>query len=88
HTRALPHRVPTHKIIEKAHIITLHFPPYYNRYSSHITTTFPIPQPHPKLKQIYQILLQSQIKPINHITPPITPPQPDPISTNYLHSKP
>uniref|UniRef100_UPI00119FA00D M24 family metallopeptidase n=1 Tax=Staphylococcus epidermidis TaxID=1282 RepID=UPI00119FA00D len=84
--RTLPHGLPTHKPIEKPHIITLHFPPYYTPYSSHITPTFPIPQPDPKLKQIFNILLTSQNKPIQQIKPRITTKQAHPISTNYISS--
>ncbi len=50
-------------------MITLDFGAYYNGYCSDITRTFAIGEPDPKLKEIYQIVLESQMKAINEIQP-------------------
>ena len=69
HRGALPHGVASDKIIEKGDMITLDFGAYYNGYCSDITRTFAIGEPDPKLKEIYQIVLESQMKAINEIRP-------------------
>ncbi|WP_145507014.1 M24 family metallopeptidase, partial [Staphylococcus warneri] len=57
-------------------------------YCSDITTTFPIAQPNPKIKQIYHILLKPQQKPLNQIKPPITLKQPHPLSPHFIQPHP
>ncbi|MCD0909794.1 aminopeptidase P family protein, partial [Staphylococcus aureus] len=87
HRGALPHGVASDKIIEKGDMITLDFGAYYNGYCSDITRTFAIGEPDPKLKEIYQIVLESQMKAINEIRPGMTGAEADAISRNYLESK-
>lgn len=87
HRGALPHGVASDKIIEKGDMITLDFGAYYNGYCSDITRTFAIEEPDPKLKEIYQIVLESQMKAINEIRPGMTGAEADAISRNYLESK-
>ncbi|MDU6765018.1 MAG: Xaa-Pro peptidase family protein, partial [Staphylococcus sp.] len=69
---ALPHGVASDKVIEKGDMITLDFGAYYRGYCSDITRTFAIGEPDKKLKEIYNIVLQSQIKAIEEIKPGMT----------------
>ena len=48
-------------------MITLDFGAYYRGYCSDITRTFAIGEPDSKMKDIYNIVLNSQIKAINEI---------------------
>ena len=50
-------------------MITLDFGAYYRGYCSDITRTFAVGEPDPKMKEIYNIVLSSQIKAINEIRP-------------------
>ena len=64
---ALPHGVASDKVIEQGDMITLDFGAYYRGYCSDITRTFAIGEPDSKMKDIYNIVLNSQIKAINEI---------------------
>ncbi len=87
HRGALPHGVASDKIIEKGDMITLDFGAYYNGYCSDITRTFAIGEPDPKLKEIYQIVLESQMKAINEIRPGMTGAEADAISSKLFRVK-
>lgn len=84
HRGALPHGVASDKIIEKGDMVTLDFGAYYNGYCSDITRTFAIGDPDPKLKEIYNIVLNSQIKAINEIKPGMTAKEADDLSRDYI----
>lgn len=83
---ALPHGVASDKRIEKGDMITLDFGAYYRGYCSDITRTFAIGEPDPKMKEIYEIVLQSQIKAIEEIKPGMTVQQADALSRDYIES--
>lgn len=59
---ALPHGVASDKVIQTGELITLDFGAYYKGYSSDITRTFAIGEPEPKLKEIYNIVLEANQK--------------------------
>lgn len=81
---ALPHGVASDKVIEKGDMITLDFGAYYRGYCSDITRTFAIGEPDKKLKEIYNIVLQSQIKAIEEIKPGMTTKEADALSRDYI----
>ncbi|MDU6507100.1 MAG: Xaa-Pro peptidase family protein [Staphylococcus sp.] len=81
---ALPHGVASDKVIEKGDMITLDFGAYYRGYCSDITRTFAIGEPDKKLKEIYNIVLQSQIKAIEEIKPGMTTKEVDALSRDYI----
>ncbi|MEJ7172995.1 Xaa-Pro peptidase family protein [Staphylococcus caprae] len=81
---ALPHGVASDKLIEKGDMITLDFGAYYRGYCSDITRTFAIGEPDPKMKEIYNIVLSSQIKAIDEIRPGMTVQEADALSRDYI----
>ncbi|MGA4513610.1 M24 family metallopeptidase [Staphylococcus caledonicus] len=81
---ALPHGVASDKVIEQGDMITLDFGAYYEGYCSDITRTFAIGEPDPKMKEIYNIVLESQIKAINEIKPGMTVQEADALSRDYI----
>ena len=83
---ALPHGVASDKVVEKGDMITLDFGAYYRGYCSDITRTFAIGEPDKKLKEIYNIVLQSQIKAIEEIKPGMTTKEADALSRDYIEA--
>lgn len=81
---ALPHGVASDKVIEQRDMITLDFGAYYRGYCSDITRTFAIGEPDAKLKEIYDIVLKSQIKAINEIKPGMSVEEADALSRDYI----
>ncbi|MBO1197926.1 aminopeptidase P family protein [Staphylococcus simiae] len=84
---ALPHGVASDKVIEQGDMVTLDFGAYYNGYCSDITRTFAIGEPDPKLKELYQIVLESQQKAINEIKAGMTGKEADALARDYLEHK-
>ncbi len=64
---ALPHGVATEKVIEKGDFVTLDFGAYYKGYVSDITRTIAVGEPSDKLKEIYDIVLEAQLRGMNGI---------------------
>ncbi|UDI78194.1 aminopeptidase P family protein [Staphylococcus taiwanensis] len=86
HRGALPHGVASDKVIEKGDMITLDFGAYYQGYCSDITRTFAIGEPDAKMREIYDIVLKSQIKAINEIKPGMSVSEADALSRSYIES--
>ncbi|MCJ7842376.1 Xaa-Pro peptidase family protein [Lederbergia sp. NSJ-179] len=59
---ALPHGVASEKVIEKGDMVTLDFGALYEGYRSDMTRTVAVGDPHPKLKEIYQIVLDALLQ--------------------------
>ncbi|MGP6139669.1 MULTISPECIES: M24 family metallopeptidase [unclassified Jeotgalibaca] len=59
---AMPHGVASDKLIEQGDFVTLDFGCYYKGYVSDMTRTVSVGEPDPKLKEIYDIVLQAQLK--------------------------
>ncbi|MFK4566409.1 M24 family metallopeptidase [Enterococcus sp. UD-01] len=83
---AMPHGVASEKIIEKGDLITLDFGCYYQGYVSDMTRTFAIGEPESKLKEIYQIVLEAQLKVIDAAKPGMTGIQLDKIARDHISS--
>jgi len=84
---ALPHGVATHKVIEQGDFITLDFGAYYNGYVSDVTRTLAVGEPSEKLKEIYQVVLDSQLLALEKIKPGMTGKEADAIARDYIASK-
>ncbi|KHD85975.1 M24 family metallopeptidase [Heyndrickxia ginsengihumi] len=84
---ALPHGVATDKVIEKGDIVTLDYGAYYKGYASDITRTIAVGEPSAQLKEIYQIVLDSQLLAVEKIKPGMTGIEADAISREYIASK-
>ncbi len=84
---ALPHGVATDKIIEKGDFVTLDFGALYNGYVSDMTRTIAVGEPSEQLKEIYQIVLDSQMLALEKIKPGMTGIEADAVARDYIKSK-
>ncbi|MEI5908112.1 Xaa-Pro peptidase family protein [Bacillus spongiae] len=84
---ALPHGVASNKVIEKGDFITLDYGAYYKGYASDMTRTVAVGQPSDKLVEIYQVVLDSQLKAMDEIKPGMTGIEADAISRDYIKEK-
>lgn len=84
---ALPHGVASDKLIEKGDFITLDFGAYHKGYVSDITRTVSVGEPDPKLKQIYEIVLEAQMKGVEGIKPGMTGKEADALTRDYITEK-
>ncbi|MBO0467696.1 aminopeptidase P family protein [Enterococcus plantarum] len=83
---AMPHGVASEKVIEKGDLITLDFGCYYQGYVSDMTRTFAIGEPDSQLKDIYQIVLEAQLKVLDEAKPGLTGIQLDAIARDHIAS--
>ncbi|MDT0159976.1 MULTISPECIES: Xaa-Pro peptidase family protein [Bacillaceae] len=84
---ALPHGVASDKVIEKGDMVTLDFGAYYNGYVSDITRTLAVGEPDSKLKDIYHIVLEAQLKGLEGIKPGISGKEADALTRDHISSK-
>ncbi|WP_075618062.1 M24 family metallopeptidase [Paenisporosarcina indica] len=84
---ALPHGVASDKVIEKGDFVTLDFGALYNGYISDITRTVAVGEPSEQLKEIYQIVLDSQLLSLEKVKPGMTGIEADAVARDYIKSK-
>jgi Xaa-Pro aminopeptidase len=84
---ALPHGVASDKVIEKGDMITLDYGAYYKGYVSDITRTISVGEPNPKLKEIYEIVLEAQMRGVEGIKPGMTGKEADALTRDYITEK-
>ncbi|MBO1205037.1 aminopeptidase P family protein [Staphylococcus nepalensis] len=84
---ALPHGVASDKVINEGELITLDFGAYYKGYASDITRTFAIGEPEQQLKEIYNIVLEANLKGIEAARKGITGKALDAVVRDYITEK-
>lgn len=84
---ALPHGVASDKIIEAGDFVTLDFGAYYKGYVSDITRTLAVGNPDQKLKDIYDIVLEAQLRGMDGIKPGMTGKEADALTRDYITEK-
>ena len=84
---ALPHGVASDKVINQGELITLDYGAYYNGYASDITRTFAIGEPDAQLKEIYNIVLQANLKGIEAAKQGMTGRELDAVARDYITEK-
>ncbi|WP_336885104.1 Xaa-Pro peptidase family protein [Caldalkalibacillus salinus] len=84
---ALPHGVASDKKIERGDFITLDFGALYQGYVSDMTRTFALGTPDPKLKDIYDVCLQAQLRGVEQIKAGMTGKEADAICRDYITEK-
>ena len=84
---ALPHGVATEKVIEKGDFVTLDYGALYKGYVSDITRTVAVGEPSSELKEIYDVVLEAQLKAMDGIKPGMTGKQADAIARDYISEK-
>ncbi len=87
HRSALPHGVASDKVIESGDIVTMDYGCYYNGYVSDITRTVAVGEPDAKLKEIYEIVLEAQLRGMAGYRPGITGKEADALSRDYITEK-
>lgn len=81
---AMPHGVASDKRIEEGDMITLDFGCYYKGYSSDMTRTFAIGSVHPKLEEIYYIVLEAHERVNRAAKAGITGKELDAVARDYI----
>lgn len=87
HRSALPHGVASDKVIESGDFVTLDFGAYYNGYVSDITRTVAVGQPSDELINIYNIVLEAQLRGMAGIKPGMTGKEADALTRDYITEK-
>ncbi len=81
---ALPHGRASEKIIQAGEMVTLDFGAQYKGYNSDITRTVSVGEPHPKMKEIYDIVLQAQVAGVQALKPGITGKEADAVTRDII----
>ena len=84
---ALPHGVASDKVIETGDFVTLDYGAYYKGYVSDITRTVSVGQPDEKLKEIYAIVLEAQLRGMVGIKPGMTGKEADALTRDLIVEK-
>lgn len=84
---ALPHGVASDKVIEKGDLVTLDFGAYYNGYVSDITRTVAVGEPDEKLKEVYNIVLEAQLRGMEGIKPGMSGKEADALTRGHITEK-
>ncbi|RHW41095.1 aminopeptidase P family protein [Neobacillus notoginsengisoli] len=81
---ALPHGVASEKVIAAGDFVTLDFGAYYKGYVSDITRTVSVGTPDVKLREIYDIVLEAQLRGMAGIKPGMTGKEADALTRNLI----
>ena len=84
---ALPHGVASDKIIETGDFVTMDYGALYNGYISDITRTVAVGEPSEKLREIYDVVLEAQLRAMDGIKPGMTGVEADAIARDYITEK-
>ncbi|KKB37257.1 M24 family metallopeptidase [Bacillus thermotolerans] len=84
---ALPHGVASDKVIEAGDMVTLDYGAYYKGYVSDITRTVAVGEPPEQMKEIYQVVLDAQMKGMEEIKAGLTGKEADAITRDYIAEK-
>ena len=84
---ALPHGVATEKEIESGELVTMDYGALYQGYCSDITRTVAVGEINDELKNIYDIVLEAQIRGVEGIRPGISGKEADALTRDYIKEK-
>ncbi|GAE31863.1 M24 family metallopeptidase [Alkalihalobacillus hemicellulosilyticus] len=84
---ALPHGVASEKVIESGELVTLDFGALLNGYCSDMTRTVAVGTINDQLKEIYDTVLQAQLKGMEGIKPGLTGKEADALTRDYIEKK-
>ncbi|MBS4176373.1 M24 family metallopeptidase [Lederbergia citrea] len=84
---ALPHGVASSKVIEKGDFVTMDYGALHKGYISDITRTIAVGKPSEQLKEIYDVVLEAQLRAMDGIKPGMTGIQADAIARDYITEK-
>lgn len=83
---ALPHGVASDKVIESGEMVTLDFGAYYKGYASDITRSFGVGSVSEEMENIYNIVLEAQLKSLDEIKVGMTGQEADTIARDVISS--
>ena len=86
HRGALPHGVASDKVIESGDMVTLDFGAYYKGYASDITRTFGVGSVSPEMEEIYNVVLEAQLKSLEEIKAGMTGSEADAVARDVIKS--
>lgn len=84
---SLPHGVPGEKLLEKGDFVTMDFGAAYGGYCSDMTRTVAIGHVTDEMKEVYNTVLEAQLKAINTIKAGLVCGDIDKISRDYIYGK-
>lgn len=84
---ACPHAVPSDAVLKTGQFLKMDFGARYANYNSDITHTVCIGEPTAKQEEIYQIVLDAQLKAIDAIAPGKSGKEIDAVARDYIASK-
>lgn len=84
---ALPHGVASEKILEKGDLVVLDFGAVYQGYHSDITRTVVLGKASEQQKNIYETVLEAQLRAIDKIKPGVTCMDVDAVARNFITEK-
>ncbi|OFI07584.1 aminopeptidase YpdF [Clostridium acetireducens DSM 10703] len=83
----LPHGQATDKVLKEGEFLTLDFGCIYNDYCSDMTRTIVIGEPSDKMKEIYNVVLEAEMKALKGFKPGVTGKSVDKIARDYIAEK-
>jgi Xaa-Pro aminopeptidase len=84
---SLPHGVATERVISQGEIVKMDFGCMVNGYCSDITRTIIMGDPNPKQREVYDTVLEAQLRAIAAIKPGLTGKQVDQVARDFITSK-
>lgn len=84
---ALPHGVASEKEIQSGELVTMDYGALYNGYCSDITRTVAVGQISDELKNIYDTVLEAQLRGVKGIKPGMTGKEADALTRDYITEK-
>ncbi|GIP02191.1 Xaa-Pro dipeptidase [Paenibacillus lautus] len=81
---ALPHGVASERVIQGNEFVTFDFGALLDGYCSDLTRTVALGSPDPKLKEIYDIVLEAQLHALDHIKPGMTGREADALARDII----
>ncbi|PKR78969.1 Xaa-Pro dipeptidase [Halalkalibacillus sediminis] len=84
---ALPHGVASEKVIESGELVTLDFGALYKGYCSDITRTVAVGPIDDKLKEIYDVVLEAQLRGMKGTKAGMTGKEADALTRDYIKEK-
>ncbi|GAB6990430.1 M24 family metallopeptidase [Paenibacillus pini] len=81
---SMPHGVASERVIQGNELITFDFGALLDGYCSDLTRTIALGQPDPKLKEIYDIVLEAQLHTLEHIKPGMTGREADALARDII----
>lgn len=84
---ALPHGVASEKVIENGELVTMDYGALYKGYCSDITRTVAVGNISDELKEIYETVLEAQVRGVNGIKPTMTGKEADALTREYIEEQ-